>query len=160
MSNLSQSEMQRLSSDLLFWESDLKSSSSNDLQAQLYEWKLACGKLTDKGIKPDSLLDTYRITDGDIFPDIKTLLHIGCTLPVTSCEAERSFSGLRRIKSYMRSTMNEDRLSALALMHLHHAKNIDTKTICQMFVAKHKRRMFQSCILYDVDDLDTEGLPD
>ena len=96
MSNISQSEMQRLSSELLFWESDLKSSSSNDLQAQL--------------------------------------------------------SGLRRIKGYMRSTMNEDRLSALALMHLHHAKNIDTKTICQMFAAKHKRRMFQSCILYDDDD--------
>ena len=149
MSNISQSEMQRLSSELLFWESDLKSSSSNDLQAQLSEWKLACGKLTDKGIKPGSLLG---ITDGDIFPDIKTLLHIGCTLPVTSCEAERSFSGLRRIKGYMRSTMNEDRLSALALMHLHHAKNIDTKTICQMFAAKYKRRMFQSCILYDDDD--------
>ena len=127
----------------------MQSSSLNDLQAQLFEWKRACGKFIDKGIKTDSLLDTFKITDGYVFPDIKTLLHIGCTLPVTSCEAERSFSGFRRIKNFMRSTMNEDRLSALALMHLHHKRNIDTKTICQTFVVQNKRRMFHSSILYD-----------
>eukprot|EP00731_Ephydatia_muelleri_P012068 Em0006g962a len=33
--------------------------------------------------------------------------------PLTSCEAERSFSGLRRLKNYMRSTMKEDRLNGL-----------------------------------------------
>ena len=149
MMNLSQTEMQKLSSDLLFWNSDLQSSSSNDLLAQLLEWKRACKKLVENGITPDSLLDTYRITDEDIFPDVKTLLHIGCTLPVSSCEAERSFSGFRRIKSYMRSTMNEDMLSALALMHLHHAKYIDAKIICQTFIGQNERRMFQSSILYD-----------
>ena len=89
----------------------MQSLSLNDLQAKLIEWKRACGKFIDKGIKTDSLLDTFKITDGDVFPDIKTLLHIGCTLPVTSCVAEGSFSGFHHIKSFMRSTMNEDRLS-------------------------------------------------
>lgn len=51
------------------------------------------GKLGEKGITADNLLDTYRIAYGDIFPDIKTL-HIGCTFLVTSCEAERLFSRL------------------------------------------------------------------
>ena len=59
-----------------------------------------------------------QIADGDIFPDTRTLLNIGCILPVASSEVERSYSGLRRIKSYMRSTMNEDRLAALVLMHI------------------------------------------
>ena len=148
---LSESEMKKLSSDFLFSDSDLQSSSSNDLHAHLLEWKKACGKLIEKGIKPNSLLDTYAIIDGDVFPDIKTLLHIGCTLPVSSCEAECSFSGLHRMKSYMRSTMNEGRLSALALMHLNHSKSTDTNIICQMFAVKHKRHMFKSCILYDLD---------
>jgi hypothetical protein len=40
------------------------------------------------------------------------------TMPVTSATAERSFSVLRRLKTYVRSTMNNDRkLSSLALMH-------------------------------------------
>ena len=147
MVTLSDSEIQNLSSEFFFWESDLQSSSSQDLLGHLLEWKRACEKFSEKGITADNLLDTYRIADGDIFPDIKTLLHIGCTLPVTSCEAERSFSGLRRIKSYMRSTMNEDRLSSLALMHLHHARTINASGICQKFVMQNKRRMFKSCIL-------------
>jgi hypothetical protein len=99
--------------------------------------------------RPNSLLGTFRITDGDIFRDIKTLLHIGCTLPVTSSEAERSFSGLRRIKSYMRSTMNEDHLAALALMHIHHSMTINIQAICQEFARRNKRRLFKSCILFD-----------
>ena len=44
---------------------------------------------------------------------------IGCTLSESSAAAECSFSGLRRIKSYLRNRMSEKRLSGLAHMHLH-----------------------------------------
>ena len=40
------------------------------------------------------------------------------TMPVSSCEAERSFSALRRIKNYMRTRTGQDRLSSLTLLHL------------------------------------------
>ena len=39
-------------------------------------------------------------------------------MPITSCEAERSFSALRRTVSYLRSSMSEERLAGLTLMHL------------------------------------------
>ena len=82
-------------------------------------------------------------------PGIKALnCCVGCTLPITSAEAERSFSGLRRIKSYLRSRMTEERLSGLALMHIHSEMDINVETICDLFVTKHRRRIFQSCILY------------
>jgi hypothetical protein len=93
------------------------------------------------------LLGTFTITEGNIFQDIKTLLHKDCTLPVTSNEAERSFYGLRRIKSYMRPTVNEDRLAALAFMHMHHSMTINIQAICQEF-AKNIR-LFKLCILFD-----------
>ena len=99
---LSESEIQKLSSDFHFWDTDLQSSSLNDIQAQLFEMKRACCIFIDKEIKKDSLLDSFKITDGDDFPDIKTLLHIGCfgsTLPVTSCETARSFSGFSALKT-------------------------------------------------------------
>jgi len=81
-----------------------------------------------------------------MYPNIRVFLIIGCTHPVSSAEAERSFSGLRRIKSYLRNRMSDERLSGLALMHLHHDLDIDIDEICTIFVTKHRRRMIQGCI--------------
>ena len=54
-----------------------------------------------------------------LYPDIRVLLLVLCTLPVTSCSSERSFSTLKRIKTYLRSTCGNERLTSLALMHIH-----------------------------------------
>ena len=43
-------------------------------------------------------------TNGDIFPNIQVLLRIMATLPVTSCECERSISMMRLVKSQLRTT--------------------------------------------------------
>ena len=68
---------------------------------------------------------------------------------MSSSEAERSFSALRRIKSYLRSTMSSERFAGLALMHLHSDVDIDIDEVCEAFnITKHNRKMFQSCILY------------
>jgi hypothetical protein len=40
---------------------------------------------------------------------------MACTLPVTLTTAERSFSKLKLIKTYLRSSMGQDRLSELAI---------------------------------------------
>ena len=53
-----------------------------------------------------------------MLPQFSKLLKIFAVLPISSCEAERSFSALRRLKSYLRSTMGQNRLSNLALMHI------------------------------------------
>ena len=50
-------------------------------------------------------------------------------------EVEGSFSGLRRIKSYLRNRMmSDERLSGLALMHLHHDLDIDVDEICIIYL--------------------------
>ena len=81
-----------------------------------------------------NLLNLFNYVDGDVYPNVK-ILHIGCVLPITTCEAERSFSGLRRIKGYMRSTMQEDRLTGRSLMQLHHSVEIDTREIVEYYQA-------------------------
>ncbi|XP_050413492.1 uncharacterized protein LOC126827953 [Patella vulgata] len=40
------------------------------------------------------------------------------TIPATSCSAERAFSGLRRLKTYLRNTMGQARLTSLALINI------------------------------------------
>ena len=41
------------------------------------------------------------------------------TMPVANATAERSFSVLRRLKTYARLTMKNDRLSSLRLIYIH-----------------------------------------
>lgn len=52
------------------------------------------------------------------FPTIITCYQIALTIGISSATAERSFSSLQRIKTYLRSTMNQDRLSNLALLYI------------------------------------------
>ena len=51
------------------------------------------------------------------FPRLLQSLKIAMTIGVSSASAERSFSSLRRIKTYLRSAMTQERLSNLALLY-------------------------------------------
>lgn len=83
---------------LLFWQQDLPSSRSlaNELRRWQVLWQQK-GKEDEAGV-PNNLLLALGSCDVDSFPNIHCLLVIGCTLPITSAEAERSFSLLRRMK--------------------------------------------------------------
>ncbi|KAF4514077.1 UNVERIFIED_CONTAM: hypothetical protein B566_EDAN018909 [Ephemera danica] len=54
----------------------------------------------------------------DIFCETVKLLQIVCTMPMTSAEAERVFSTLKRIKTFLRNSMGEERLNALAMLSI------------------------------------------
>ena len=79
--------------------------------------------------------------DTQMFPNVNCLLRIMCTLPVTSCECERSVSVLRRLKTYMRTTMGEERLTGLALLHTKYNMPLDLAAIIDIFAGQHPRRM-------------------
>ena len=51
-----------------------------------------------------------------MIPELSKAVKIYTVIPATSCSAERSFSALRRLKTYLRSTMIQHRLSDLALL--------------------------------------------
>ena len=61
--------------------------------------------------------------------NIKEVLKIFATLPITSCEAERSFSTLKRLETFIRSTMGEERLNSLAVLNIH-------RVICNIVTEK------------------------
>ena len=77
--------------------------------------------------------------DKDDFPNISILLAIACTLPVTTCETERSNSQLKLLKTYLRSTMTEERLSSLAMIKIHRRTidNLDFDKLVIDFANKH-----------------------
>ena len=82
-----------------------------------------------------SLKQCLQQADCDVFTNIAVLLKIACTLPVGSCEVERSFSCFRRIKSFLRNNMGY-RVSGLALMNLNHEMEINLDIISGMFAQR------------------------
>ena len=54
----------------------------------------------------------------DVFPQLIKLLKIVLTIPMTTAEPERCFSTSKRIKTFLQSTMDTDRLSALAMISI------------------------------------------
>ena len=65
-----------------------------------------------------SLLDTLcNATNRDLYLAIYTIISILLTMPVSS--KERSFNATRRVNSYLRSTIGDEQLSNLSLMHIH-----------------------------------------
>lgn len=54
-----------------------------------------------------------------MFPNIAKLMIIFMTLPVLNAEAKHSFSALKLLKTYMRSTNGQDCLDGLVLLAVH-----------------------------------------
>ena len=77
---------------------------------------------------------TLKSINFPCFPIIKTALRILGTLPVTSCSCERSFSALRKLKMYNRSTTCNERLSALALLYIHVEIDPDRQSILEKYI--------------------------
>ncbi len=97
---------------------------------------------------PDNLLQALGSCDKDSFPNIHCILVIASTLPISSAEAERSFSLLRRVKTYLRSTMTEERLSDLAVIAMHYGERVSVDEVCKAFIQEHPRRLFDSSLFH------------
>lgn len=61
-----------------------------------------------------------------IFPNLAVALRIFLTIPVTVATGERSFSKLKIIKNYLRSTMTQKKLSNLSII------SIENKTATEL----------------------------
>ena len=78
-----------------------------------------------------------------ILPDFANLLRIYLTLPSTSCEAERSFSVLRRLKNNLCTTMSQDRLNSVAILAVYKERvdNVDRDALMDEFIIRNDMRL-------------------
>jgi hypothetical protein len=109
---------------------------------QLYDELLALMNLVKPNTSPAEVLEF--IAKNDFFtPNTAVALRILLTLPVTVASGERSFSKLKRIKTYLRSTIGQERLSGLALIAIENeiAKEIDLKEVIREFAQIKARRV-------------------
>ena len=72
-----------------------------------------------------------------IYVAVKTLL----AYPVSACAAERSFSSMKRLKTPLRNTMTDHRLSSLAILPTHKEKEINGESVLDQFAQNKERRL-------------------
>ena len=124
--------------------------SSSDQSSDVCGRKLADEIVALKSFLPDTVkqpLDILKYLSSNkrytAFPNYFVALRIFLTIPVTVASGERSFSRLKLIKNYLRSTMHQDRLNHLAIIaierDLSRKQNFDT--ILHDFAARKARKV-------------------
>jgi hypothetical protein len=77
-----------------------------------------------------------------LFPQVDRLVRLMLICPVSSCEAERSFSSLRRLKTWLRNSMTQSRLNAIAVCHAHQdvLDAVDLERLAEEFISRSNTR--------------------
>ena len=78
-------------------------------------------------------------------------------MPTTNTDSEKSFSSMRRLKSYLRNTMNQSKINHVMILHLNKEKvdNLDLDIIGNELVEGNEHRLIyfgnlndhESCII-------------
>jgi hypothetical protein len=73
-----------------------------------------------------------------LFPEVEKLIKLLLVCPAATAEAERSFSALRRLKTWLRNTMLQDRLNHVAVCHVHQEKldELNIMPLMRDFIAR------------------------
>ena len=122
------------------YRSDLPTVCDIDIELELWHkyWTTKHVRVVPSTVSQTLLMtELMKLT----FPCMMTVLRILGTLPVTTCSCERSISSLRRLKMYLHSTMTQERLNSLALLHVHNYMALDLEKIINSFARKHPHRM-------------------
>ena len=77
------------------------------------------------------------------YDNVSQLVKLLLVCPASSAQAEHSFSALRRLKTWLRSSMTEVRLNSVAVCHTHQQMldSMDLNLLCSDFVARSDLRM-------------------
>jgi hypothetical protein len=124
-------------------EDVLKKDGTPDIDAkELYmELKFLREFIPKERMRPIEIL--RFLTEHGCFPNAAIAYRVLLTIPVTVAIAERSFSKLKLLKTYLRSTMTQERLNDLAIIALEGKmlEKIDYEHIIEDFISKNTKRM-------------------
>jgi len=96
---------QRLKSFAKIYKDDMPLYSAIDAESELWSnlWLSGSKDL----LLPKAIPETLNVILDKVYPNIYTVLKILVVLSVTTCSCERSISTLRRVKTYLRNTMQQ-----------------------------------------------------
>ena len=102
-------------------------------------------------MKP-SIIDIKRylasLSNGQrsLLSQVCIVLKLILIMPASNATSERSFSALRRVKTYLRNTMSQQRLNSLLVLHVHKdiIDTVNLKSIANDFIkdSEHRHKVF------------------
>ena len=80
-----------------------------------------------------------------LFSEVCTLLQLIIVMPATNAISERSFSALKNVKTYLRTTMHQERLNNLMVLFVHQSETekVNLIEIGNEFVSGNEQRLGQ-----------------
>lgn len=108
------------------------------VELEFQTWQILCRGMDNP---PYDCMSALDLCDKTFYPAIHSLLSIFATLPVSTATAERTFSVLKYLKSYLRSTTGEERLTGLALAYIHRDIDVDETVdlVVDLFGTKQRK---------------------
>jgi hypothetical protein len=127
--------------EILLADGDLKDISGSDLYDEL---RFLRNHIKESCYTPSNILE--YICSNSLAASLANIfiaLRIFLTLPTSVASAERSFSKLKLIKTYIRSTMRQDRLDALTTLSIAHeiAKDLNEEELIDKFATIKARKI-------------------
>ena len=119
------------------YQSLCPSTSPLELEREINRWRHRWADIDDK---PQTAILALNTTES--FPNIRNILLLFVTLPITSCEPERVFSKVQRTKTAIRNTMGTERLEALVIIPAHRSTLPSHQDIINTFCVKPRRLYF------------------
>jgi hypothetical protein len=103
-----------------------------------------CDGKKEEAVLSDVLLYMREMTNRErlLLSEVAKVLKLVLVMPATNSTSERSFSTLRRIKTYLRSTMRQDRLNDLMILHVHKDKTneMNLQSVARNFCFREYRK--------------------
>jgi len=96
--------------------------------------KINCEALTQREI-------LNSVVKFDTYPNVYKLLHVALSIPISSASCERSFSSMRRINTYLRSNMAQNRFTNLSILNIERelSNTIKNDDILNQFAEKERK---------------------
>ena len=131
---------------LAIYKDDL---SRQELDSQLPLLKPLCEEVCQESGENFSFHDAVKVISGlsvserAAFSGVLKVVKLLLLLPATNATSERSFSALRRVKTYLRSTMSQERLNNLMVLHVHDEQvaNLALEKVAQEFVSGREGKL-------------------
>nr|GEV97733.1 hypothetical protein [Tanacetum cinerariifolium] len=123
-------------------EATLKNGDQSDIKSNEHyvELRSLINYLPNENMTPHDVVNFLK--QDDCYPNAIIAYRILLTVPITMASAERSFSKSKLLKSYLHSTMSQERLNGLALIAIENdIESVKYDDLINNFASKNARRI-------------------
>ena len=133
----------KLKESCLNLENSLKHNNTSDIDGLdlFFELRILREFMHENNSTPLDILNYIKRINS--FPNAYIAYRIMLTIPVSVASAERSFSKLKLIKNYLRSTVSQERLNGLAILSIEKEflQEIDYDNFIKTFASQKARKI-------------------